>query len=261
MINHIFVVCAYKQSEYLPTCLTSLKNQSQTSKIVISTSTPSLWLDEIAQTYGVPVFINQEKSGIASDWNFGFASVDSEYVTLAHQDDVFHPDYIKYLHIAIQKNPDNLFVFCNSGELREGEIVKNNLNLSVKRFLLLPMYIHSSLSHRWSKRIILSCGNPICCPSVTYHKSVYPQFRFNGEYTINLDWDAWLRIADMQGSFVYLRKCLFLHRVHDLSETSTGLKDNRRQNEDKAMFDRLWPKVFSRVISFIYALSYKSNSN
>jgi len=261
MINHTFVVCAYKQSEYLPECLNSLKNQSQQSKIVISTSTPSPWLDEIAQKYDVPVYISREKSGIANDWNFGFASVDSEYVTLAHQDDVFHLDYVKRLNTVIQKNPGNLIVFCNSGELHDGIIVKNNLNLFVKRLMLLPMYIHPSLSHRWSKRIVLSCGNPICCPSVTYHKSVYPQFRFSGEYTINLDWDAWLRIADLQGSFVYLRKCLFLHRVHGLSETSNGLKDNRRQNEDKAMFDRLWPKVFSRFISFIYALSYKSNSN
>lgn len=261
MIDHTFVVCAYGQSEYLTECLESLKNQSHPSKIVISTSTPSIWLDEIARNFGVPIYINPEKPGIASDWNFGFSAVESEYITLAHQDDVFHLDYDKNLFSAIQKNPDNLIIFCNSGEIHNARIVRSNLNLIVKRLLLLLMYMRPALRTRRTKRMILSFGNPINCPSVTYHKSLFPHFRFSEEYTINLDWDAWLRFADMQGSFVYLKRCLFLHRVHSQSETSNGLKDNRRQNEDKLMFDRLWPKAISKLISTIYTLSYKSNSN
>ena len=260
MFSHTFVVLAYKQSEHMEECLQSLKNQSEASKILISTSTPSSWLDEIAQKYGVPIVVSPSESGITNDWNFALSSSDSEYITLAHQDDVFDTDYAKALRIAAQKHPDNAIVFCDYAELIDGKLRKNNLNLIIKRILLLPMYIHPSLNHRWSKRFVLSFGNPVCCPSVTYHKSVIPQFRFSSSYSINLDWDAWLRIAEMPGSFVYLRKVLFAHRIHSLSETSNGLKDNRRQNEDKAIFARLWPTPIAHLFSTIYALSYKSNN-
>lgn len=260
MFSHTFVVLAYKKSEHLEACLQSLMNQSVGSKILISTSTPSLWLDKIAHKFDVPILVSQLKSGIANDWNFALSSIDSEYVTLAHQDDVFHAEYTKDLLAASQKHPDNTIIFCDNAEIHDGKIRRYNLNLLVKRLLILPMYIHPSLSHRWAKRLVLSFGNPVCCPSVTYHKAVIPQFQFSDSYSINLDWDAWLRIADMPGTFIYLRKRLFFHRIHSLSETSNGLKDNRRQNEDKAIFERIWPMPFAHVLSFIYALSYKSNN-
>jgi len=259
MNRHTFVVLAYKQSEHLEACLQSIRNQSEECGIVISTSTPSGWLEQIAQQYDIPVIISQAETGIANDWNFALSTADSEYVTLAHQDDVFHEDYAKNVRTRTQKHPNNAIVFCNYAELLEEKPRKCNLNLIVKRFLLLSMYIHSSMKHRWSKRMILSFGNPICCPSVTYHKSVIPNFRFSSSYPINLDWDAWLRIAEMSGSFVYLKKLLFYHRIHSLSETSSGIQDNRRHMDDRKIFGRLWPSPIARLLSFVYALSYKSN--
>lgn len=260
MFSHTFVVLAYKQSEHLEACLQSLINQTESSKILISTSTPSTWLEEIAAKYSVLKVVSPLEPGITNDWNFALASADTEYVTLAHQDDVFHEDYTKALQTAAQRHPENSIVFCDYAELTDERLRKNNLNLIIKRILLLPMYIHPSLCHRWSKKFVLSFGNPVCCPSVTYHKSVIPQFQFSSDYSINLDWDAWLRIAEMQGTFVYLRKNLFSHRIHRFSETSNGLKDNRRQNEDRAIFERLWAKPIAGLFSSIYALSYKSNN-
>jgi len=255
----MFVVVAYKQSEHLAACLQSIQSQTDTCSILISTSTPSPWLDETAAKYGVPIVVSPEKTGIANDWNFALKSADSDYVTLAHQDDLFHPDYVKYVRAGALKYPDNSIIFCDYAELIDGISRKNNINLIIKRILLLPMYLRPSLSHRWSKRYIQSLGNPICCPSVTYHKTVIPDFVFNPSYSINLDWDAWLRIAEMKGSFVYVRKLLFFHRIHSLSETSSGLMDNRRQNEDREIFARLWPKPVAKFFSSVYALSYKSN--
>ena len=40
-INHLLVLCAYKESEYLEECLLSLLNQTVTADIVICTSTPN----------------------------------------------------------------------------------------------------------------------------------------------------------------------------------------------------------------------------
>ena len=39
--THIFIILAYKQSQYLEDCIDSLLNQTIKSKIIITTSTPS----------------------------------------------------------------------------------------------------------------------------------------------------------------------------------------------------------------------------
>ena len=47
-INHLLVLCAYKESEYLEECLLSLLNQTVKTDIVICTSTPNDFIDKIA---------------------------------------------------------------------------------------------------------------------------------------------------------------------------------------------------------------------
>lgn len=56
--DHTFVVCAYGESPYLSDCISSLMNQKQASRILISTSTPNKHIEQIASSYNLPVFIN-----------------------------------------------------------------------------------------------------------------------------------------------------------------------------------------------------------
>ena len=51
MIKHTFVICAYKESEYLEECIKSIKNQSIKSKVIITTSTDNLFIRELAEKY------------------------------------------------------------------------------------------------------------------------------------------------------------------------------------------------------------------
>ena len=53
MSNHTFVVCAYKESEYLKECIESLLAQTVKSRIVIATSTPNEHIRSIAGRYGL----------------------------------------------------------------------------------------------------------------------------------------------------------------------------------------------------------------
>jgi len=50
-----------------------------------------------------------------------------------------------------------------------------------------------------------------------------------------------------------------IHRIHADSETSAGIKDKRRANEDKLLFKKVWPHSFASVINLLYKISYKSN--
>ena len=57
--NHTFVVCAYKESEYLEQCVLSLKSQSVSSQIMIVTSTPNAMIEGIARKHDLPLIVNE----------------------------------------------------------------------------------------------------------------------------------------------------------------------------------------------------------
>jgi hypothetical protein len=78
---------------------------------------------------------------------------------------------------------------------------------------------------------------------------------FNKSYEINLDWDAWLNLADQKGSFIYVKEKLFIHRIHEEAESMKGITDERRLWEDKMMLERIRPKGIYQIMSFFYSLS------
>ena len=46
--NHTFVICAYKESPYLEECIQSLMNQRIKSNVIITTSTPNVYIERLA---------------------------------------------------------------------------------------------------------------------------------------------------------------------------------------------------------------------
>ena len=55
--NHTFVLCAYKESQFLEECVQSLLAQTVKSKILISTSTPNDHIKGIAEKYNLPFIL------------------------------------------------------------------------------------------------------------------------------------------------------------------------------------------------------------
>ena len=48
IIDHTFVICAYKKSSFLEECIISLKKQKYKSEIIMITSTPNELISEMA---------------------------------------------------------------------------------------------------------------------------------------------------------------------------------------------------------------------
>ena len=73
-MKHTFVICAYKESAFLEECILSLKKQTVRSNILIATSTPNKYIDDIAEKYGIVVMVNKGQGGITQDcegvWGF-----------------------------------------------------------------------------------------------------------------------------------------------------------------------------------------------
>jgi hypothetical protein len=76
-----------------------------------------------------------------------------------------------------------------------------------------------------------------------------------------MDWKAWYDLAQKAGSFIWVKKALVSHRIYAESETSHGIAENRRQNEDKKIFEMIWPAFFASILAKIYSLSYTNNSH
>lgn len=262
MTKHSFAVMAYGDSPFLIQCLDSLKSQTIKSQIFIATSTVSDYILDIAKKYEVNVFVTEPGQGIAHDWNFSLHSARTKYVTLAHQDDLYLPEYTETCLASAEKFKDTLICFTNYAEIVAGKTRSANLLLRVKRFILflfMPFrkYIRSK---RW-KKTILAIGSPISTPSVMYHLENLDNFQFSPEFSVSIDWDAWSRMAEMKGRFVYITKTLMRHRIHSGSATTAGIHAKLRQQEDLRMYKRYWPGFIARLLVRLYARSYKSNDD
>ncbi len=262
MRQHSFVIPAYKNSPYLESCIQSLINQTIKSEVVLTTSTPSLFIENIAKKYDLAYHISNEPSSIATDWNFALSKASHSLVTIAHQDDIYERTYSEHILKEIEKRggEDVLIAFTNYSDLVNNEDRGFSLNALVKSVLLLPIVISKRLKSQFFKKSILLFGDPICCPAVTINMgAMQNEFRFSTEYTCALDWYAWLEISKREGSFLFINKKLMKHRIHIDSETTSQINNGKRQQEELQIFELMWGKTLAKLITKVYSLGYKSN--
>lgn len=254
--RHTFVVPAYGRSPHLRECLASLEKQTCRSPVVVATSTPYDGLEALVTEHGARLAINPEGGGIGRDWNFALAQARTPWVTLAHQDDLYLPGFGEATMTLVDVIPDATLVLTGYAELVGNRARAHSLMLWIKRLLLEFGFTgRRAVSSRGGKRRLLRFGCPIPCPSVTLRPD-RTGLRFREDLMVNLDWEAWLRLARLPGTFAYSRQRLLLHRVHADSETSAGIRNGVRAREDLMLFESLWPKPVARLLARGYALSY-----
>ncbi len=253
--RHAFVVPAYGCSPFLDACLHSLKRQSEHSEIVVTTSTPSAFIDETAHAHRIPVVLNPIRDGIAADWNFGLRATDARYVTLAHQDDVYAEAFAERTLDAFARH-DGALCFTGYEEIDDaGSRVASRIS-RVKHLLAAAAIGRRDRPSRLRLRAFLSLGNPLPCSSVTLDRRRLPDFAFSEGYASNLDWDAWWRLLDRGERFLSVPDRLVGRRHNALSATAGLIADGRRRSEDLTMFRRIWPRPVSAVVATLYRLSY-----
>ena len=257
--DHTFVICAYKESPYIEECLASIMNQKILGQIIIATSTPNDYIMHLAQKYNIKMYVNEQGGEIAKDWNFAISVVKTKLATIAHQDDIYQPDYLTSILENINRSYKPLIAFSDYGERRQEEIVYDSKLLKVKKRMLFLLRIKFLQNSIWVRRRILSIGSAICCPSVTMVLENLTQPVFVDGFKSNLDWEAWEKISRKRGSFVYCNKPLMLHRIHEASTTSEIIGDNIRIEEDYYMFCKFWPKWIAKILLCFYKEAEKSN--
>ncbi len=278
---HAFVICAYGDSPYLESCVRSLKGQTVQSDILCVTSTPSAYIDGIMARYGIPVTVRNGKSDIQDDWNFALAQAEADFVTIAHQDDLYARRYVEELRNAYEKWPDmTLFMTdavtvrhdapapaaqtgesdgCASGPCvpdRPGRLVYFSTKNLVKKILRTPLRLHALADREWVKMSALRLGNPVMCPSCAYRKGWLPDPVFHSECRFALDWDCLVDLARWPGRFICIEKPLLFYRVHDGAETKACIENHLRETEERRMFLRFWPEKMADLLMHFYKRAY-----
>lgn len=258
--NHTYAICAYRESRFLENCIKSLLAQTVKSNIVMATSTPNESISSLSKKYNIPLYINEGIKGIGGDWNFAYSKAQTPLVTIAHQDDIYEPQYTERMLEFVNKSKDPIIYFCGYGELRGDEKVYNNTLLKIKKLMLSPLNIKGFWQSKFIRRRILSFGCPICCPAVTLNKEKVGDNPFTNDYSSNIDWQQWEIQSRKKGSFVYNKEPLMCHRIHEESATTAIIGDNRRSKEDYDMFCKFWGKGIAKIIAKLYSKSESSNN-
>lgn len=256
---HTFVICAYKESDYLEECILSLKNQVVTSTIIMETSTPNAYIEGLANKYNIPLFVNPH-GGITQDWNFGLSKVETKYATIAHQDDIYEPEYAKKILEAFESSKKSLIAFSDYGEVRAGVKVTDTQMLNIKRLMLSPLKIKAFKGSKFVRRRILSLGDPISCPAVSFNLERLERPIFRDGFRSCEDWEAWEKISRMDGDFLYVSEPLMYHRIHEESATTAIIQDNARVEENYIMYCKFWPRPIAKLINKFYTKSEDSNT-
>jgi glycosyltransferase involved in cell wall biosynthesis len=262
--QHSFIIPAYGDSPYLEQCIHSLVHQSVKSSIIITTSTPSKFISDAAQKYQIEVLINSEgNNGIGNDWNFAYSQAKTPLVTLAHQDELYHPEFtetvINYNNRIAHK--EAIILFTDYQEMIGDKINdRPSSHARIKKLLLIPFLLKPRIASRTIKKAVLSLGSPICCPSVTFHKSIIKDFSFSTRYKAVLDWAAWLTLANQKGYFCYINKKLITHRIHSEAETFRQIQSGLRYSEELDIFSSIWGKALAKFLMKFYVYGHRINT-
>ena len=270
--RHSFAVCAYGESPYLEACLKSLKAQTVPSEILICTSTPNRYVEQLAAKYGIPLKVRDVQReggarGIGADWNYAFRSAGGEYITLAHQDDMYEKHYTETVLREAERWPDMDLFTCSAVTVKNGrpERVPGAPEI-VKTLLRLPLRFRNLAHLTWVKRLVLRFGNPVICPSVSYRKrTVETMMRnaapdgpgpFSETRKFILDWEFLFDLAAEGGRWICDETPRMFYRVHSGAATAECIKDHARESEEQEMFRKLWPRKAADLILKYYRRSY-----
>lgn len=253
-----FVICAYRECQYLEDCIKSLMRQTKKAKILVSTSTPNQYIQELANKYHLEIRVNPN-GGQVKDYNFAMEQAETELVILAHQDEIFSKYFVQRVIEELNKTARPIIAFTNYLEMHNNVIDKKpSTMVKIKRLMLLPLCIRWLGGTGFGKWIIQCIGDPITHPTVVCVKKEMPKECFREEYKASMDWDLWQRLSKQKGSFVYVRDILLYHRMNNDNQTVQLLRtSNARYHDEYEIMCRFWPKPIAKFIMHFYKKSAK----
>jgi len=260
--DHTFVIMAYQVCPYLEECISSIMNQTVLGHVIMSTSTPNEYIVGLAEKYNLPLAVNKGRGDGWGNNCFAYDQAKTKLVTLCHQDDYYRPQYLERALKQANRGGQMIILYTDYFEDRGGTEVHTNKLLRVKRLMNFPLRFRPLQSCKWLRRLILSLGNPVCQPAVTYNKTVIPAlYKFSDESSTVGDWLLWISAAKLSGDFIYCPEQLMAHRIWEGSGTTETIDDGTRSRDEHKIFSLMWPAFIAKCLTRLYSSAQKSNQN
>ena len=257
-LKHSFVICAYGESPFLEDCIQSLLSQKHPSQCAVATSTPSDFLSAICEKHHLPLYVNENGGGLSKDWNFALSCAQTPLVTIAHQDDLYLPDYSLNIIKAAKQGCNPLILYTDYHELIGDRRVRTSLNLKIKRIANLQLRLKALRGTRFFKRLGLRFCASIPCPAVCFYLPNTGTAPFESDFSFVADWDCWETLSRRVGEFVFVPQMGMIHRLHENSQTQLATSSELRNREEQLIFDQFWPKPVAKILARLYSLSQKT---
>jgi glycosyltransferase involved in cell wall biosynthesis len=220
----------YSRLEYLKLAVNSCLNQQYPYfEICVSQDPKSTGQDKEIETWCREIQkqipdkfkynLNQERKGLAGNWNQLVQMAKGDYVIIIGDDDLLCEDFLFELTNSILTKKDIAVIFSNQYFIDEKGILlqekTKELNRVYKRDILGKGLINDP--------VIMVFGNTVPMSASLIKRDYLLKFPFDNQLNTP-EFEVFLKIALDGGNFFYVNKQLASYRIHNKSETSVGLK-------------------------------------
>jgi glycosyltransferase involved in cell wall biosynthesis len=220
------VIPAHNGGRYLQFTLKSALNQVRKADEIIlfddaSTDQTAAIAKSPEWSASIKYFYNEKSTGFVDAWNRAIAKSTGDFVTILHQDDLLHPEYIAQVEKALQKYPyvKHIYTGCNYVD-GKGNVIGGTPG----PYSLEPVLLKGEQYARNYLRGMVNYQHIHRCPGVTTSKDLLlKDCSYRKEAGLIADDDFFLRVGAFT-DVIGISEHLASFRIH--SESVTGSLNN-----------------------------------
>ena len=169
--------------------------------------------------------------------------MNSELITIAHQDDIYDRNYTKEILNKYKKNKDATIIFTDNYEINNDRKVVKSKKLFREKYYLYPLKHKFFQDKKYFKLRSVKKEKFICTSSITFIKKNNKEKIFPENLLYDNDWQGLIDLAKEKTKFVFLNKKLVGYRV------SNKKICQKKIEEDKEILSSLYSKwYYEKVI-------------
>jgi len=178
---------------------------------------------------------NSRRLGLGGNWNRCAQLVRTPYFCLAHQDDVYEPDYLARMLARLEAAPAAAMVHCQARAIdRDGKELRSPAERYKAHF-----WRRARASDRAGLYRQLWRGNFVCCPSVLYRTAAFGQVGgFHAGLSFAVDWELWFRLLAAGHDIAAEPAELLRYRRHPAATTRDATRTLTRFLEELAVLEQ-----------------------
>jgi glycosyltransferase involved in cell wall biosynthesis len=214
------LIPAHDGEKYLRFAIESVLGQTRKAdEIIIADDASTDTTAEISKSYGskIKYNFNQKATGFVDAWNRGIELASGDFVTILHQDDLLHQDYLNHVEKVTGLYPNVRHIYTGCHYINsQGVTLKNTPRPHSCEPIL---YTGKQYAQNYFNGLI-NYNHIHRCPGVTTHRGLLRNdCTYRREAGLIADDDFFLRVGNFT-NVVGISQPLASFRVHDNSTTA-----------------------------------------